>query len=140
MAQTLAETRHQEFTVDAHKRIVVHGSAGDLRRVVLNLLDNAVKFTPERGKIEIGVTTNGSTALISVRDSGPGIDPRDIDHIFDPFYRSRSANGAGSGLGLALSREIVRRHGGVIQAANRAAGGCEVQVRLPLASSASDGR
>jgi two-component system OmpR family sensor kinase len=140
MAQTLAETRHQEFTVDAHKRIVVHGSAGDLRRVVLNLLDNAVKFTPERGKIEIGVTTNGSTALISVRDSGPGIDPRDIDHIFDPFYRSRSANGAGSGLGLALSREIVRRHGGVIQAANRAAGGCEIQVRLPLASSASDGR
>ncbi len=140
MAQTLAETRHQEFTVDAHKRIVVHGSAGDLRRVVLNLLDNAVKFTPERGKIEIGVTTNGSTALILVRDSGPGIDPRDIDHIFDPFYRSRSANGAGSGLGLALSREIVRRHGGVIQAANRAAGGCEVQVRLPLASNASDGR
>jgi two-component system, OmpR family, sensor kinase len=140
MAQALAETRHQEFTVDAHKRIVVHGSARDLRRVVLNLLDNAVKFTPERGKIEIGVATNGSTALILVRDSGPGIDPRDIDHIFDPFYRSRSANGAGSGLGLALSREIVRRHGGVIQAANRAAGGCEVQVRLPLASSASDGR
>ena len=140
MAQALAETRHQEFTVDAHKRIVVHGSAGDLRRVVLNLLDNAVKFTPERGKIEIGVTTNGSSALISVRDSGPGIDPRDIDQIFDPFYRSRSANGAGSGLGLALSREIVRRHGGVIQAANRAAGGFEVQVRLPLASSAPDGR
>jgi two-component system, OmpR family, sensor kinase len=139
MAQTLAETRRQEFTVDAHKPIFVHGNAGDLRRVVLNLLDNAVKFTPERGKIEIGVTTNGSTALISVRDSGPGIDPRDIDHIFDPFYRSRSANGAGSGLGLALSREIVRRHGGVIQAANRAAGGCEVQVRLPLASSAPDG-
>lgn len=138
MAQTLAEARHQEFAqefaIDAHKRIVVQGSASDLRRVVLNLLDNAVKFTPERGKIEIGVTTNGSTALISVRDSGPGIDPRDIDHIFDPFYRSRSANGAGSGLGLALSREIVRRHGGVIQAANRAAGGCEVQVRLPLAN------
>ena len=142
MAQTLAEAKNQEFAqnlgqdfaIDAHKRIVVQGSAGDLRRVVLNLLDNAVKFTPERGRIEIGVTTNGSTALISVRDSGPGIDARDIDHIFDPFYRSRSANGRGSGLGLALSREIVRRHGGVIGAANRAAGGCEIQVRLPLAS------
>ncbi|HEV7989402.1 MAG TPA: ATP-binding protein [Candidatus Binataceae bacterium] len=150
MAQTLAEAKHQEFAqdfapdlaqdlaIDACRRIVVHGSAGDLRRVVLNLLDNAVKFTPERGRIEIGVTTNGSTALISVRDSGPGIDPRDIDHIFDPFYRSRGANGRGSGLGLALSREIVRRHGGVIGAANRAAGGCEVQVRLPLASRALD--
>jgi two-component system, OmpR family, sensor kinase len=150
MAQTLAEAKHQEFAqdfapdlaqdlaIDACRRIVVHGSAGDLRRVVLNLLDNAVKFTPERGRIEIGVTTNGSTALISVRDSGPGIDPRDIDHIFDPFYRSRGANGRGSGLGLALSREIVRRHGGVIGAANRAAGGCEIQVRLPLASRALD--
>jgi signal transduction histidine kinase len=142
MAQTLAEAKNQEFAqnlgqdfaIDAHKRIVVQGSAGDLRRVVLNLLDNAVKFTPERGRIEIGVTTNGSTAMISVRDSGPGIDPRDIDHIFDPFYRSRGANGRGSGLGLALSREIVRRHGGVIGADNRAAGGCEIQVRLPLAS------
>jgi two-component system, OmpR family, sensor kinase len=144
MAQTLAEARHQAFAqdlaIDEHKRIVVHGIAGDLRRVVRNLLDNAVKFTPERGRIEIGVTTNGATALISVRDSGPGIDPRDIEHIFDPFYRSRSANGAGSGLGLALSREIVRRHGGVIQAANRAAGGCEILVRLPLASNASDDR
>lgn len=139
MAQTLAEAKHQEFAADAHKGVIVQGSAGDLRRVVLNLLDNAVKFTPERGRIEIGITTNGSTALISVRDSGPGIDPRDIDHIFDPFYRSRGANGAGSGLGLALSREIVRRHGGVIQAANRATGGCEMLVRLPLASRARDG-
>ncbi len=146
MAQTLAEAKHQEFArnfaqdfaVDAHKRIVVHGSAGDLRRVVLNLLDNAVKFTPEGGRIEIGVSTNGATALVSVRDSGPGIDARDIDHIFDPFYRSRGANGRGSGLGLALSREIVRRHGGLIQAANRAAGGCEVAVRLPLASRTVD--
>jgi two-component system, OmpR family, sensor kinase len=134
MARTLAEARHQEFASAAHEGIVVRGSAGDLRRVVLNLLDNAVKFTPAGGKIEIGVSAQGPTALLSVCDNGPGIDPRDLDHIFDPFYRSRSANGAGSGLGLALSREIVRRHGGVIRAANRAAGGCEIQVRLPLAS------
>jgi len=133
MAQTLAEARHQELASDAHKGIVVRGSAGDLRRVVLNLLDNAVKFTPAGGRIEIGVSAQGPTALLSVCDNGPGIDPRDLDHVFDPFYRSRSASGAGSGLGLALSREIVRRHGGVIQAANRAAGGCEIQVRLPLA-------
>jgi signal transduction histidine kinase len=138
MARTLAETRHQEFAqefaIDARPGIVVQGSAGDLRRVVLNLLDNAVKFTPAGGRIEIGVAADGPTALLRVRDTGPGIDPRDLDHIFDPFYRGRSANGAGSGLGLALSREIVRRHGGVIAAANRAAGGCEVEVRLPLAN------
>lgn len=138
MARTLAEARHQEFAqefaTDARKGIVVNGSAADLRRVVLNLLDNAVKFTPERGRIEIALAADGPVALLSVRDSGPGIDPRDLEHIFDPFYRSRSANGVGSGLGLALSCEIVRLHGGVIRAANRAAGGCEIQVRLPLAS------
>lgn len=137
MARTLAEGRHQEFApeiaTDARPGIVVRGSAGDLRRVVLNLLDNAVKFTPAGGRIEIAVAADGPMALLRVRDSGPGIDPRDLDHIFDPFYRSRSANGAGSGLGLALSHEIVRRHGGVIAAANPAAGGCEVEVRLPLA-------
>lgn len=134
MAQTLAEARHQEFSVDAPAGIVVRGSAADLRRVMLNLLDNAVKFTPERGKVEIGIGAEGSTALVSVRDNGPGIEPDDIDHVFDPFYRSRSVNGAGAGLGLALSREIVRLHGGVIAAANRAGGGCEIQVRLPRAS------
>jgi signal transduction histidine kinase len=133
MAQTLAEARHQELASDAHTGVVVQGSAGDLRRAVLNLLDNAVKFTPAGGRIEIAVSAQGPTALLSVRDNGPGVDPRDLEHIFDPFYRSRGANGAGSGLGLALSREIVRRHGGIIQAANRTAGGCEIQVRLPLA-------
>jgi signal transduction histidine kinase len=138
MAQTLAEARHQEFAqqiaIDTHRRMVVQGSAGDLRRVVLNLLDNAIKFTPEHGRIEVGVSAQGATALLWVRDNGPGIDPQDLGHIFDPFYRSRNANGAGSGLGLALSREIVRRHGGLIEAANRPAGGCEIRVRLPIAS------
>ncbi len=133
MARTLAEAKHQEFAIDAGAGIVVRGSAGDLRRVVLNLLDNAVKFTPARGRIEIGVAAEGPMALLSVRDNGPGIDPGDLDHVFDPFYRSRSANGVGSGLGLALSREIVRLHGGVIEAANRATGGCEIRMRLPLA-------
>jgi two-component system, OmpR family, sensor kinase len=138
MAQTLAEARHQEFAqqiaIDTHKRMVVQGSAGDLRRVVLNLLDNAIKFTPEHGRIEVGASAQGATALLWVRDNGPGIDPQDLGHIFDPFYRSRNANGAGSGLGLALSREIVRRHGGLIEAANRPAGGCEIRVRLPIAT------
>ena len=141
MAQTLAESRHQVFAqnldrMDAdgtRRAIIVRGGAADLRRLMLNLLDNAVKFTPEGGRIEFDVSAEGSAALLSVRDSGPGIDPHDLDHVFEPFYRSPSTNGAGSGLGLALSREIARRHGGDIRAANRAGGGCEIQVRLPLA-------
>jgi two-component system OmpR family sensor kinase len=132
MAQTLAQAKGQTLALDAHHQVVVRGSANDLRRVVLNLLDNAVKFTPERGAIEVGVSCEGAAALLAVRDDGPGIDPHDVPHIFEPFYRSRGANGAGSGLGLALSREIVRLHGGAIRAANRIGGGCEVEVRIPL--------
>jgi len=133
MAQTLAQARHQRLALDAPERAVVHGSADDLRRVVLNLLDNAIKFTPERGSIEVSVFCDGGMALLAVRDSGPGIDALDLPHVFEPFYRSRGANGTGSGLGLALSREIVRIHGGAIRALNRSGGGCEVEVRLPLA-------
>jgi signal transduction histidine kinase len=141
MAQTLAESRHQVFAQNFDRTdadgtrgaIIVRGSAADLRRLMLNLLDNAVKFTPEGGRIEFDVSAEGSAALFSVRDSGPGIDQRDLDRVFEPFFRSPSANGTGSGLGLTLSREIVRRHGGDIRAANRASGGCEIQVRLPLA-------
>ena len=141
MAQTLAESRHQVFArtfgrgeaAESPGAIVVRGGPADLRRLMLNLLDNAIKFTPDRGRIEFELGAEGSAALLSVRDNGPGIDPRDLDHVFEPFYRSHGADGAGSGLGLALSREIVRRHGGEIRAANRAGGGCEIQVRLPLA-------
>jgi signal transduction histidine kinase len=133
MARTLAQDRHQRLALDAARPAVVHGSADDLRRVVLNLLDNAIKFTPERGSIEVSVSCDDGMALLAVRDSGPGIDALDLPHVFEPFYRSRSANGTGSGLGLALSREIVRIHGGAIRAANRSDGGCEVEVRLPLA-------
>ncbi len=135
MAQTLAEAKHQDLKLDARQGVVVQGSARDLRRVVLNLLDNAIKFTPHRGTIEVAVTREKSTALLRVRDTGPGVDPVELPNIFDPFYRSRSANNGGSGLGLALSREIVRLHSGTIEASNRAGGGCEMLVHLPLANS-----
>jgi signal transduction histidine kinase len=137
MARTLAEARHQEFTVETASGIVVHGSAADLRRVLLNLLDNAVKFTPERGHIELKAAARDSMALVEVRDSGSGIEPCDLAHIFDPFYRSRSANASGSGLGLALCSEIVRRHGGTIEASNGQRGGCEIRIQLPLAKAGS---
>jgi signal transduction histidine kinase len=134
MAQTLAHAKEQTLAIAAPRRVVVQGSATDLRRVVLNLLDNAIKFTPERGTIELVVSREDGAALLAVRDSGPGIASQDMPHIFEPFYRSRGANGAGSGLGLALSREIISMHGGAVRAANLSGGGCEVEVRIPLAA------
>jgi signal transduction histidine kinase len=82
----------------------------------------------------VAVTREKSTALLTVRDSGPGVDALDLPHIFDPFYRSRTTSNDGSGLGLALTREIIRLHSGTIRAANCAGGGCEILVQLPLAA------
>lgn len=134
MARTLAQAKKQTLDLAAPRRVVVQGSAADLRRVILNLLDNAIKFTPERGTIDVVVAREDGSALLTVRDSGPGIASHDMPHIFEPFYRSRGVNGAGSGLGLALSREIISLHGGAMRAVNRIGGGCEVEVRIPLAA------
>src|SRR5262249_10148766 len=123
-----------DLKLGADEKVVVRGSAGDLKRAVLNLLDNAIKFTPQHGSIEVVVTREKSTARLAVRDSGPGVDALDLPHIFDPFYRSRTTSNGGSGLGLALTREIIRLHSGTIEAANCASGGCEILVQLPLAS------
>ena len=133
-ARVLAEAKHQTLTVDANTPLVVEGDANDLRRMALNLLDNAIKFTPEKGRIAVAVTRQQRYALLAVSDSGPGVEAHDLGRLFDPFYRGRTSNGDGSGLGLALCLQIVRMHEGSISAANKEGGGCEVQVRLPLAA------
>ena len=114
-------------------RIFVEGNAGHLRRLVINLLDNALKFTPVNGSIEARLTMESDRVILRVADSGPGIDAAEMPFIFDRFFRGASAPGEGSGLGLSLCREIARLHGGDIAVANRPAGGCEFVVTIPLA-------
>jgi two-component system, OmpR family, sensor kinase len=133
-ARTLADSKGQTLAVKAGTAPAVRGNSRELQRLVLNLLDNAIKFTPEQGRIEVALACHDGSALLSVCDNGPGVKPDELCRMFDPFYRSRGANAAGSGLGLALCHEIVVAHGGDIKAANRAGGGCEVQVRLPVAA------
>jgi signal transduction histidine kinase len=102
---------------------------------VINLLDNAIKFTPAHGKLEIGMAARDGHATLRVADSGPGIPAEDLQFIFDRFFRGRVRDESGNGLGLSLCREIVRLHHGEIAVANRAQGGCEFIVTLPLAMS-----
>jgi two-component system OmpR family sensor kinase len=104
--------------------------------VLANLLDNAVKFSPPGGRVTVHMGTDGSEAVVSVCDSGPGIRIDELPHLFERFYRGSSAHASspGVGLGLALSQAIAQAHGGRIDASNLPAGGALFRVRLPLAA------
>lgn len=110
------------------------GSAVDLRRVVENLVDNAVRFG---GSAELSLEEGDGFAVLKVMDRGPGLPEQELERVFEPFYRpdaSRSSETGGTGLGLAIVLAIVRAHGGEASLRNRAGGGIEAEVRLPKAS------
>ena len=102
-----------------------------IRALVGNLLVNALRYTPAGGRVAIGAERVGHTVAVTVQDTGPGIDPDVLPHIFDRFYRSPDS--PGSGLGLAIARNIVEAHGGEISATRGPAGGTAVRFTLPLA-------
>ncbi len=107
-----------------------------LRRVLLNLLQNAIHHTPPDGSVAIRATAVDGTVEVEVADTGAGIAPQDRPHVFEPFYRGgdeAARTGPGSGLGLAIARAIVEAHGGRIWLAE-AAGGTQVRFTLPAAA------
>jgi two-component system, OmpR family, sensor histidine kinase MprB len=121
-----AERRSRDLTFSARlEPTLVCGSPEQIDRAVVNLLDNAVKWSPPGGAVE--VTLEG--AVLSVRDSGPGFDPADLPHVFDRFYRAEKSRGLpGSGLGLAIVRQTAEAHGGYARAANDLRGGARLDV------------
>jgi two-component system sensor histidine kinase KdpD len=100
-------------------------------------LDNAVKYSPADGRIEVDARPADGRVEIVVRDEGPGIPPEALDRLFDKFYRADAGDRrrAGTGLGLAIARGFVEAHGGAIEVAN-VPGGCEFRVELARARSA----
>jgi len=122
----------KQLRVEAHiaDGIMVNGNGDHLRRVLINLLDNALKFTAQ-GCVTVGLESCDGKAELRVTDTGPGIAPAELPFIFDRFFRGRAGHAPGNGLGLSLCREIVQLHGGKISAANRAGGGAEFAVVLP---------
>jgi signal transduction histidine kinase len=132
----LAEERGVRLCVEAPQEMRVLGDAGRLRQVLLILLDNALKHTPDGGGITVRVARAGGQARLEVRDSGPGLAPADLPYLFERFYRADKARSSdGTGLGLAIGRWIAEAHGGHIAAANAPEGGALFTVTLPLAAS-----
>ncbi|GLZ41791.1 HAMP domain-containing sensor histidine kinase [Actinokineospora sp. NBRC 105648] len=109
------------------------GHAASLERAVLNLLDNAVKFSPPGGTVRVDLAPVGDGyAFLQIADAGPGIADADLPHVFDRFYRSEEARTLpGSGLGLAIVKSAAERHGGSVFAGRSADGGALMAMRLP---------
>jgi len=118
------------FSTDLQES-TVQGIHSTIERAVANLLDNAAKWSPPGADVEVAVRDGE----VSVRDHGPGIDEEDLPHVFDRFYRSRSARGRpGSGLGLAIVRQVAVAHGGEVVAERADGGGTRMTLRLNGAS------
>ena len=115
---------------------VIHGDASRIEQVFNNLLDNAAKYSPARGRIGLECRLQGGEVAVSVRDNGIGIAPLDLPHIFERFYKpsSQQAVYPGLGLGLYVSREITLRHGGRILAESEPGRGSAFHVWLPQAA------
>lgn len=113
--------------------VLVAGEPDAIRAMISNLVDNAVRYTPKGGMIDVAVRRNGQSAEIVVTDSGPGIPPEERKSVFDRFHRGQTKDCSGSGLGLAIVKSAVERHGGTINLSEGTDGkGLRVTVGIPL--------
>ncbi len=129
--------RGQRLEVGRLEPLQVTGDPDRLKQLVLILLDNAIKYTPDGGQVTLELRRNGTSAEIVVRDTGIGIAPEDLPHVFDRFYRAdpaRRRDPGGTGLGLPIARWVAEQHGGQITLTSRPGRGTTVYVRLPLQS------
>jgi len=119
---------------------VVTGDPARLRQLVMILVDNAIRHSPDNGRVGVSVRAEAEGAVLTVDDEGPGIRPEDLPHVFERFYRAPGAPGGGTGLGLAIAAWIVERHGGRITVANRPEAGARFRVELPPTGAPATGR
>ncbi|MCK1316589.1 HAMP domain-containing sensor histidine kinase, partial [Bradyrhizobium sp. 23] len=138
VADLLAEASERNvdlgFTMAEH--VSVSADPVAMASVVRNLVENAVRYTPDGGRVDVGIYRESGQAVLQIEDSGPGVPPRDIERIFEPFYRGPKPSGDGSGLGLSIVKRIVARYGGSIEIENLTEperSGLRATVKLPAA-------
>ena len=137
----LAEDKSIALRCDATSRIGIEGDRARLKQVVVNLLDNAIKYTPEGGSVGIKVGTTDEIAVIEVEDNGVGIPAEALAHVFERFYRvdkARSRQMGGSGLGLSIVKSVCTAHGGNVTVESEEGRGSRFRVELPLANGISE--
>jgi len=115
---------------------MVHGDSGRLKQVTVNLLDNAIKYTPAGGTVQVSVFEQDGTAFLEVTDNGIGVPTHALPHLFERFFRvdkARSRELGGAGLGLSIVKSICEAHGGDVKVQSREGQGSRFVVHLPLA-------
>jgi len=134
----LAEERQQHLHVTGNDPVPVFADGQVLREAISNVLDNAVKYSPRGSRIDVSLRAEGSQAVLTIGDEGPGIPAELRDKVFDRFFRvdeGRSRDHGGAGLGLAIARWAVEASGGEISVDNKATGGSLFRITLPISGS-----
>jgi len=135
--QLLADDRKLSVIVESPDAVLVMGDSARVKQVIVNLLDNAIKYTMPGGAITIAVVARNSTAILTIKDNGIGIPSKELPHIFERFYRVekvRSENIQGAGLGLSIVQAICLAHGGSVEVTSQEGAGTILTVEFPLAS------
>ncbi len=140
--RTLANSLGVVIALDAQGGAPVYADPDLIERLIQNLIENAIKFTPKGGSVTVHVDRRNDDVEIDVLDSGPGLPSTDLERIFERFHRvdesrTRAHDGSGSGLGLTIVRTIAHLHHGDVSAANRPEGGALFRVRLPVTPEAN---
>lgn len=131
----LADARSVDLGVERLDEASVRATEGDMRVLVKNLIDNAIRYVHAGGRVDISVLRDGQKVTIEVIDDGPGIAEKDLPHVFDRFFRAANNDVEGSGLGLAIAQALAQSYGGHVTLANRddAQSGVVARIELPLA-------
>ncbi len=133
----LAEDKHITVVCDSSERVMIEGDRARLKQVVVNLLDNAIKYTPNGGHIKLKITQEEGNAVLDVADDGIGIPAEALPHVFKRFFRvdgSRSRDPGGAGLGLSIVKSICDAHGARVEVSSTSGQGSRFRIRQPLAA------
>ena len=131
----LALAKSIDLGLEQHEELWLETQSSALHSIVYNLLDNAIKYTPEQGVINVSIYQQDQQAIVQIEDSGPGIEPEFRADALRPFVRlegSRNRSTGGTGLGLAIASDIILGHGGEMTLDDSPLGGLRVTVQLPI--------
>ncbi len=133
-SQLPAESRNIELVVGGHADAVVYGDQDQLVTALRNLIDNAIRYSPENTRVGIGIRSKDGLVAVSVTDQGEGLSPEDQERVFERFYRvdaARSRHTGGTGLGLSIVKHVVANHGGEVTLWSQPGQGSTFTIRLP---------